>query len=83
MGDSGRSLFISFEKINKALFNVLKIIMKVSPLGAFGGMAYTIGKFGFATLAVLGKLLITFYLTSVLFIFVVLNLICRYYKFSL
>jgi aerobic C4-dicarboxylate transport protein len=83
MGDTGRSLFISFEKINKALFNVLKIIMKLSPLGAFGGMAYTIGKFGFATLAVLGKLLITFYLTSILFIFVVLNLICRYYKFSL
>lgn len=83
MGDSGRSLFISFEKINKALFNVLKIIMKVSPLGAFGGMAYTIGKFGFVTLAVLSKLLFTFYLTSILFVFIVLNLLCRYYKFSL
>lgn len=83
MGDSGRSLFISFEKINKVLFNVLKIIMKVSPLGAFGGMAYTIGKFGFVTLAVLSKLLFTFYLTSILFVFIVLNLLCRYYKFSL
>ena len=57
MGDSGRSLFISFEKINKALFNVLKIIMKVSPLGAFGGMAYTIGKFGFATLCCSWKII--------------------------
>jgi aerobic C4-dicarboxylate transport protein len=83
MGDSGHSLLISFEKINKVLFNVLKIIMKLSPFGAFGGMAYTIGKFGFATLTVLGKLLLTFYLTSALFIFIVLNLICRYYKFSL
>jgi len=83
MGESGHSLFISFEKINKVLFNVLKIIMKLSPIGAFGGMAYTIGKFGFGTLVVLSKLLLSFYITGILFIFIVLNLICRYYKFSL
>jgi len=83
MGSSGTSLLINFEKINKVLFNILKIVMKLSPLGAFGGMAFTIGKFGFATLAVLGKLLFTFYITSILFVFVVLNLICYYYKFSL
>ena len=57
--------------------------MKLSPVGAFGGMAYTIGKFGFGTLLVLGKLLLSFYITSILFVFIVLNLICRYYKFSL
>ncbi|MGI8636590.1 MAG: cation:dicarboxylate symporter family transporter, partial [Segetibacter sp.] len=61
----------------------LKMVMKVSPLGAFGGMAYTIGKFGFTSLALLGKLMLTFYITSILFIFVVLNLIARYYGFSL
>lgn len=83
MGDSGKGLLNSFEGINKVLFNVLKIIMRLSPVGAFGGMAYTIGKFGFGTLMVLGKLLLTFYLTGFLFIFVVLNLICRYYKISL
>jgi aerobic C4-dicarboxylate transport protein len=83
MGDSGKSLLVNFEKINKVLFNVLKIIMQLSPVGAFGGMAYTIGKFGFATLLVLGKLLLSFYITGILFIFIVLNLICRYYKFSL
>ena len=83
LGPTGQSLLVSFEKINKVLFNILKIIMKLSPLGAFGGMAYTIGKFGFATLAVLGKLLLTFYLTSILFVFVVLHLICRYYKINL
>ncbi len=83
LGPSGHSLLITFDKINKVLFNVLKIIMKLSPLGAFGGMAYTIGKFGFATLAVLGKLLITFYLTGFLFIFVVLNLLCWYFGVSL
>jgi aerobic C4-dicarboxylate transport protein len=83
MGAAGKSLVVSFETINKVLFNILKLIMKLSPLGAFGGMAYTIGKFGFATLAVLGKLLLTFYLTGFLFIFIVLNLVCRYYKINL
>ncbi|MCY7421525.1 MAG: C4-dicarboxylate transporter DctA [Chitinophagaceae bacterium] len=83
MGAAGTSILASFEKINKVLFNVLKIVMKLSPLGAFGGMAYTVGKFGFSTLAVLGKLLFTFYATGLLFVFVVLNLICRYYRFSL
>jgi aerobic C4-dicarboxylate transport protein len=83
MGPAGEGLLAGMEKVNKVLFNVLKIVMKLSPIGAFGGMAYTIGKFGFATLAVLGKLLLTFYATGLLFIFVVLNLICRYYKISL
>jgi aerobic C4-dicarboxylate transport protein len=83
MGASGNSVLVTFDKINKVLFNILGMIMKLSPIGAFGGMAYTIGKFGFASLAVLGKLLITFYITGFLFIFVILNLICRYYGFSL
>ena len=83
LGPAGNSLLVSFEKINKVLFNVLKIIMRVSPIGAFGGMAYTIGKFGFGTLVVLGKLMLSFYVTGLLFIFVVLNLICAYYKISL
>lgn len=82
-GTLGESLLISFEKINKVLFNILHIIMRLSPLGAFGGMAYTIGHYGFGTLAVLGKLLMTFYLTGFLFIFVVLNLICLYYRINL
>lgn len=83
MGDKGTSLLFTFEKINQVLFNVLKIIMKLSPVGAFGGMAYTIGKFGFGTLKDLGFLMISFYLTGLLFIFIVLNLICMYYKISL
>lgn len=83
MGDKGTSLLFTFEKINQVLFNVLKIIMKLSPIGAFGGMAYTIGKFGFGTLKDLSFLMISFYLTGLLFIFIVLNLICMYYKISL
>lgn len=83
MGDKGTGLLFTFEKINQVLFNVLKLIMKLSPVGAFGGMAYTIGKFGFGTLKDLGFLMISFYLTGILFIFIVLNLICMYYKISL
>ena len=83
LGASGKGLLNTFETINKVLFNILRIIMRLSPIGAFGGMAYTIGKFGFATLVILGKLMLTFYLTGICFIFVVLNLICRYYGISL
>lgn len=83
MGANGQSVISFFDKINKVLFNVLHIVIRVSPLGAFGGMAYTIGKFGFASLALLGNLLLTFYITGFLFIFVVLNLITYYYGFSL
>jgi aerobic C4-dicarboxylate transport protein len=83
MGPSGASLVNAFEKINKVLFNVLKIIIRVSPIGAFGGIAYTIGTFGFTSLAALGTLMLSFYITSLLFIFIVLNLIARWYGFSL
>lgn len=82
MGTAGTKLVSMFESLNKAFFKVIHIVMKFSPIGAFGGMAYTIGKFGFASLLVLGKLLLTYYITSLLFIFVVLNGIGRYYGFS-
>jgi aerobic C4-dicarboxylate transport protein len=83
LGERGRSVIESFDKVNKVLFNILHIVIRVSPIGAFGGMAYTIGKFGFMSLALLGKLLATFYLTGFLFIFVVLNAIAWFYGFSL
>jgi aerobic C4-dicarboxylate transport protein len=83
LGEKGTPLLRNFETINKVLFNILKIVMRLSPVGAFGGMAFTIGKFGFGSLAMLGKLMLTFYTTGLLFIFIVLNLVARYYKFSL
>ena len=83
MGSSGNSVLLNFEKINKVLFNILSIVMRLSPIGAFGGMAFTIGKFGFGSLVLLGKLMFTFYATGFLFIFIVLNGIARYYQFSL
>ncbi len=83
IGESGKTIIQGLNKINAVIFNIFKIIMKLSPIGAFGGMAFTIGKFGFKSLFVLGKLLACFYITGLLFIFVVLNIICRLYGFSL
>ena len=83
LGPSGKNIIGGLNKINQVVFNILRIIMRLSPIGAFGGMAYTIGKFGFTTLFVLGKLMACFYITGLLFIFVVLNGVCRFYGFSL
>lgn len=65
------------------VFLALKYIMYLAPFGAFGGMAFTIGKFGIKTLLPLGKLMLTMYGTMAVFIFLVLGLILRYYKLSI
>ncbi len=83
LGEQGKPVLQTFDRIAKVFFNIMKFIMKLAPLGAFGGIAYTIGKYGIAALFPLAKLMISVYGTMFLFIFVVLNLICRYYKFSL
>jgi len=83
MGSAGTSLISSFEKLSKVFFNIMKIVMKLAPIGAFGGMAFTIGTYGLETLYPLGKIMIAVYLTMALFIFGVLNAICYYFKFSL
>ena len=69
--------------ISKYVFKALHFVMVVAPIGAFGGMAYTIGKYGLHTLLPLGKLMLTVYITCGVFIFVVLHFILRYYKVSL
>ncbi|MFN8429851.1 MAG: C4-dicarboxylate transporter DctA [Spirosomataceae bacterium] len=66
--------------ISKYVFKALHWVMFLAPLGAFGGMAFTIGKYGIHTLIPLGKLMLSVYITMALFIFVVLNLILKYYK---
>ena len=65
------------------LFGIINIIMKAAPVGAFGAMAFTIGKYGLGTLGSLGYLMGSFYLTCLLFVFVVLNIIARAAGFSL
>lgn len=71
------------EKTLEVMFRIVQIIMKIAPFGAFGAMAFTVGTFGLKTLLPLGRLMLDVYLTMALFIFIVLNLIARYYKFSL
>jgi aerobic C4-dicarboxylate transport protein len=83
LGGAGKKMIQGLNDISQVIFNILKIVMRLSPVGAFGGMAYTIGKFGFSTLLVLGKLMACFYITGLLFIFIVLNIVCRIYGFSL
>ena len=68
---------------SKYVFRALHFVMLFAPIGAFGGMAYTIGKYGLQTLVPLGKLMITVYITMAVFIFLVLGLLLKYYKISL
>ncbi|QHV94878.1 dicarboxylate/amino acid:cation symporter [Spirosoma endbachense] len=83
MGELGKPLILTFERLSKVFFNILSVVMILAPLGAFGGMAFTIGKYGLSTLLPLAKLMGTVYATMFLFVFVILNLILRYYKISL
>jgi aerobic C4-dicarboxylate transport protein len=69
--------------LSKIVFKGLKYVMYLAPLGAFGGMAFTIGKFGLHTLVPLGKLMLTVYATMFVFVFVILGAIMRYYKESI
>jgi aerobic C4-dicarboxylate transport protein len=83
MGEQGKSLVNIFDKLLHTLFKVMAMIMVLAPLGAFGGMAFTIGKYGLAVLIPLAKLMLTVYITMAIFIFVLLNLICKWNDISL
>ncbi|MDQ0637897.1 aerobic C4-dicarboxylate transport protein [Pedobacter sp. W3I1] len=83
LGGEGTSLLNAFDKISKVLFRIMKVIMRLAPIGAFGGMAFSIGTHGLESIVGMAKLMGSVYLTCLLFIFVVLNGICRYYNFSL
>ncbi|MDD2608587.1 MAG: dicarboxylate/amino acid:cation symporter [Giesbergeria sp.] len=82
-GGRGTLVFDFIERFSHVLFDIVGIIMKVAPVGAFGAMAFTIGKYGIASLFSLGKLMGTFYLTCLLFVFVVLGIISRLHGFSI
>lgn len=82
-GGRGTLVFDFIEKTSHVLFQIVNVIMKVAPIGAFGAMAFTIGKHGVGTLAQLGQLMITFYATCLVFIFVVLGTIAKVHGFSI
>ncbi|MBD8656032.1 dicarboxylate/amino acid:cation symporter [Oxalobacteraceae sp. CFBP 13730] len=83
MGERGRPVTKFIDDISHVIFGIVNIIMKVAPLGAFGAMAFTIGKYGIASLLPLAKLMGSFYLTCALFIFIVLGTIARFTGFSI
>jgi len=82
-GGRGTLVFDFIERLSHVLFDIVGIVMKFAPIGAFGAMAFTIGKYGVGSLFSLGKLMGSFYLTCLLFIFIVLGLIAKFNGFSI
>jgi aerobic C4-dicarboxylate transport protein len=83
VGERGKAVFAFIQQISQILFRIVNIIMKVAPIGAFGAMAFTIGAYGLGSLAQLGKLMICFYATCLIFVFVVLGIVARLHGFSI
>ncbi len=83
LGGKETIVFNWIDKFSHVLFVMVGFVMKVAPIGAFGAMAFTIGKYGVGSLASLGKLMGTFYITCLLFIFVVLGVIAKLNGFSI
>jgi aerobic C4-dicarboxylate transport protein len=82
-GERAKPLVDVVDSLTHVVFGVTRILMKFAPIGAFGAMAYTVGKFGLASLGPLAKLIGTFWLTSVLFVVIILGLIARAAGFSI
>jgi aerobic C4-dicarboxylate transport protein len=76
-GPRGKPLVGLFESLTEAVFGVVRILMRFAPIGAFGAMAFTVGKYGIASLGPLLKLIATFYLTSILFVILLLGAVAR------
>src|SRR5205823_6548441 len=83
IGERGKALNQLIEASSQMLFRIVAIVMWAAPIGAFGAIAFTVGKFGAGSLLSLGQLLITFYITCLIFIFGVLWPICHWCGFSL
>jgi aerobic C4-dicarboxylate transport protein len=83
LGERGRPVAKLIDEISHAFFGMVNIIMKAAPIGAFGAMAFTIGKYGIDSLLPLAKLMGSFYLTCFLFVFIVLGAIAKYTGFSI
>jgi aerobic C4-dicarboxylate transport protein len=83
MGNRCKPVVDLLDGISHAVFGAVNIVMKFAPIGAFGAMAFTIGKYGFGALGPLAKLIGTFYVASFLFVFIVLGIISRLAGFSI
>lgn len=83
VGAPGEPVLLMLDGLSTVMFKLVGMLMTLAPLGAFGAMAFTIGKYGIGTLASLGTLVATFYLTSILFVLIVLGTIARLNGFSI
>ncbi|MGO4439420.1 dicarboxylate/amino acid:cation symporter [Rhizobium sp. RAF56] len=83
VGERGRPVIDFLQALTAPIFRLVAILMRAAPIGAFGAMAFTIGKYGIGSIANLAMLIGTFYLTAVLFVLVVLGAVARYNGFSI
>jgi aerobic C4-dicarboxylate transport protein len=83
LGERGKSLIAFIDAVTHAVFGVVNILMRFAPIGAFGAMAFTVGKYGIASLGPLAKLIGTFYVTSILFVLVILGAVAWIAGFSI
>ncbi|AOF92778.1 MAG: dicarboxylate/amino acid:cation symporter [Shinella sp.] len=83
VGEQGKPVVDFLQALTSPIFRLVAILMKAAPIGAFGAMAFTIGKYGIGSVANLAFLIATFYITSLLFVFVVLGAVARYNGFSI
>jgi len=83
IGDRGSKVLGLLEDVSIAFFKLVGIVMRAAPIGAFGAMAFTIGEYGIGTLANLAALVATFYITSLLFVLIILGIVARLCGFSI
>ncbi|MGE7931521.1 dicarboxylate/amino acid:cation symporter [Viridibacillus arvi] len=83
IGTPAKPIIKLFEQVADIFFKIISMIMKLSPIGAFGAMAYTIGNFGLGSLWSLSKLMLSVYITMFLFVIIVLGSIAKYYGFNI
>ena len=83
LGDRGKPLVTLLDSLTQTVFRIVNMLMRFAPIGAFGAMAFTVGKYGIASLGPLVKLIATFYLTSILFVLVILGIVAWLVGFSI
>ncbi|MGG1215763.1 dicarboxylate/amino acid:cation symporter [Micromonospora provocatoris] len=83
IGEPAKPVIKFFEQVADIFFKIVNMVMKISPIGAFGAMSYTIGNFGIKSLGNLGFLMLSVYITMFIFIVVIIGLISHYFGFSI
>ena len=83
VGERGKPLVTLIDSLTKVVFGIVGIVMHLAPIGAFGAMAFTVGKYGLASLGPLAKLIATFWITSILFVLIVLGVVARVAGFGI